>query len=74
MTPVSSPWAGACLAQDLDRLAAALESAPISVCVNAGTWDDYTGGIISGAACAADAALQDHCTALARAPPELAAP
>jgi len=53
--------AGSCLTQDLEKLAAALETAPISVCVNAGTWDDYTGGIISGAACAADADLQDHC-------------
>ena len=43
-----------------EKLAAALETAPISVCVNAGTWDDYTGGIISGAACAADADLQEH--------------
>eukprot|EP00933_Yihiella_yeosuensis_P020881 TRINITY_DN16650_c0_g1_i3.p1 TRINITY_DN16650_c0_g1~~TRINITY_DN16650_c0_g1_i3.p1 ORF type:complete len:387 (+),score=73.86 TRINITY_DN16650_c0_g1_i3:93-1253(+) len=53
---------GPCKNQDLAALAAALEKGPVSVCVNAGVWSDFTGGIMSSAACGdmgADA--QDHC-------------
>jgi len=53
---------GACANQDLDKFKNALEHTPVSVCVNAGAWNDYTGGVMSAAACgpmAADA--QDHC-------------
>merc|ERR1712226_601719 len=32
-----------CKNQDLDKLAAALEETPVSVCVNAGAWNAYTG-------------------------------
>jgi len=53
---------GACENQDLKALAAALEQTPVSVCVNAGTWNDYTGGVMSAAACGSMAAdAQDHC-------------
>merc|ERR1719195_1693953 len=53
---------GSCENQDLKGLAAALEQSPISVCVNAGTWNDYTGGVMSSAACGPmGAAYQDHC-------------
>lgn len=49
---------GGCTTQDLNKLAQALETTPVSVCVNAGPWNDYTGGIMTAATCPADAALQ----------------
>merc|ERR1712046_464333 len=53
---------GACTHQDLKGLAAALEKTPLSVCVNAGVWNDYTGGVLTSAACGSMAAdEQDHC-------------
>jgi len=53
---------GACASQDLKKLAAALEETPVSVCVNAGAWNDYTGGVMSSAQCGSMAAdMQDHC-------------
>merc|ERR1719145_82412 len=53
---------GACTHQDLKGLAAALERSPLSVCVNAGVWNDYTGGVMSAAACGSMGAdSQDHC-------------
>jgi len=54
--------AGACENQDLAGLAAALEETPLSVCVNAGSWNDYTGGVLSSQACGPMGAdYQDHC-------------
>merc|ERR1712242_144513 len=47
---------GACASQDLKKLAAALEETPVSVCVNAGAWNDYTGGVMSSAQCGSMAA------------------
>jgi hypothetical protein len=53
---------GACSSQDLDKLAAALEETPVSICVNAGAWDDYTGGVMTSAQCGnMGADYQDHC-------------
>eukprot|EP00931_Biecheleriopsis_adriatica_P005729 TRINITY_DN107207_c0_g1_i1.p1 TRINITY_DN107207_c0_g1~~TRINITY_DN107207_c0_g1_i1.p1 ORF type:complete len:395 (+),score=100.80 TRINITY_DN107207_c0_g1_i1:81-1265(+) len=53
---------GACTNQNLKGLAAALEESPISVCVNAGVWNDYTGGVLTAEACGPmGAAYQDHC-------------
>merc|ERR1711908_4817 len=53
---------GACANQDLEKLAAALEETPVSVCVNAGAWSDYTGGVMSSSQCGSMAADdQDHC-------------
>lgn len=53
---------GACAHQDLKALSAALEKTPVSVCVNAGAWNDYTGGVLTAAACGSmGAAYQDHC-------------
>merc|ERR1719387_364636 len=53
---------GACTNQDLRGLAAALEKTPLSVCVNAETWNDYTGGVLTAAGCGSmGAASQDHC-------------
>jgi hypothetical protein len=53
---------GTCEHQDLKGLAAALEETPLSVCVNAGNWNEYTGGVMSSAACGPmGAAYQDHC-------------
>jgi len=59
VTPCTS---GGCTTQDLSALQAALETTPVSVCVNAGTWNDYTGGVMTSAACGSMAAdEQDHC-------------
>merc|ERR1712137_1499463 len=53
---------GACASRDLKKLAAALEETPVSICVNAGAWDDYTGGVMSSSQCGSMAAdMQDHC-------------
>lgn len=59
VTPCTS---GACANQNLKAFAAALEKTPVSVCVNAGAWNDYTGGVMTSAACGSMAAAdQDHC-------------
>merc|ERR1719428_1837106 len=53
---------GSCTKQNLKGLAAALAETPLSVCVNAGVWNDYTGGVLTSAACGSMAAdAQDHC-------------
>jgi len=53
---------GACESQDLKGFAAALEKTPLSICVNAGMWNDYNGGVMSSAACGPMGAdYQDHC-------------
>merc|ERR1712072_180556 len=53
---------GACANQDLTGFAAALEKTPLSICVNAGVWNDYTGGVLTSAACGSMGAdSQDHC-------------
>jgi C1A family cysteine protease len=58
-TPCTS---GTCANQDLAALQAAIETTPVSVCVNAATWNDYTGGVMTSAACGSMAAKsQDHC-------------
>jgi len=53
---------GSCEHQDLHKLAEALEHTPVSICVNAQTWNDYTGGVLTSAACGPMGAMyQDHC-------------
>jgi C1A family cysteine protease len=53
---------GQCKNQNLKAFAAALEETPVSVCVNAGTWNDYTGGVLTAAGCGPMGAMyQDHC-------------
>merc|ERR1712072_1048536 len=53
---------GACDNQDLTKLQAALETTPVSVCVNAANWNDYTGGVMTSTACGPMGAdYQDHC-------------
>jgi C1A family cysteine protease len=42
---------GSCTDQDLTKLQAAVETTPVSIAVNAATWSDYTGGILTAAAC-----------------------
>ncbi|EGB04435.1 hypothetical protein AURANDRAFT_5922, partial [Aureococcus anophagefferens] len=54
-----------CDKDDTDQLAARLEASPLSVCLNAGAWDDYTGGVLSEAACGGHGADDvDHCVQL----------
>jgi C1A family cysteine protease len=53
---------GNCENQDLKGFAAALEKTPLSICVNAGAWNDYVGGVMTSAACGPMGAMyQDHC-------------
>merc|ERR1712093_368864 len=53
---------GSCENQDLTKFAAALEETPVSICVNAGVWNDYTGGVMTSQACGPMGAMyQDHC-------------
>lgn len=53
---------GACSSQDLTKLQQALEETPVSICVNAGAWNDYLGGVMTSAQCGSMAAdEQDHC-------------
>jgi len=55
---------GSCKNQDEDGLKAVLASkGPISVCVNAGSWDWYTGGVLGGS-CSASYNDLDHCVQL----------
>jgi len=59
VTPCTS---GPCTSQDLAGLQAALETTPVSVCVDASSWNDYTGGVMTAAACGGMAASDiDHC-------------
>jgi len=63
---------GACEHQDLKGLAAALEETPVSICVNAGNWDDYVGGVMTTAACGgfrAHAPAASACPSSCRARP-----
>ena len=44
------------------KLQSALEHTPLSVCVNAANWNDYTGGVMTSKACGPMGAMyQDHC-------------
>ena len=57
---------GACGSQDLDTLNANIAStAPASICVNAGMWNDYVGGVMTTEACGGYAYDDlDHCVQL----------
>lgn len=57
---------GACANQDLTTLAQSLaEAGPVSVCVNAGAWDDYTGGVMTAEGCGGMGYYDlDHCVQL----------
>lgn len=53
---------GGCTNQNLKGFAAALEKHPLSICVDASTWNDYTGGVLTYQGCGSSAAdAQDHC-------------
>jgi C1A family cysteine protease len=55
---------GQCKNQDEDGLKAALATfGPLSVCVNAGSWDFYSGGVLS-AKCSGAWSKLDHCVQL----------
>lgn len=55
---------GKCANQDEDGLKAALATfGPLSVCVNAGSWDSYSGGVLKGE-CSGAWAILDHCVQL----------
>jgi hypothetical protein len=54
-----------CENQDLTKLAQSLEKGPVSICVNAGAWDDYVSGVMTASGCGGGAAyLIDHCVQL----------
>lgn len=55
---------GKCADQDEDGLKAALATfGPLSVCINAGSWDFYSGGVLKGRCSGAWKSL-DHCVQL----------
>jgi len=59
------PCTGACATQDLTKLAAAVEQGPVSICVNAGAWSDYKGGVLTAEGCGSMASSSiDHCVQL----------
>ena len=55
------PCDGACEDQDLGQLADVVRTTPVSVCVDASLWDDYTGGVLKASACSANYLDLDHC-------------
>ena len=55
---------GLCADQDLGELAKTIQATPAAVCVNAGAWDDYTGGVLRYDACSGAYADIDHCVQL----------
>lgn len=59
------PCTDACAHQDLAKLATSLQEGPVAVCVNAGAWDDYTGGVLTAEGCGGSAYYDlDHCVQL----------
>jgi hypothetical protein len=56
---------GSCSDQDEDGLKAALNSfGPLSVCVNAGDWSTYEGGVVESGSCSGAWNTLDHCVLL----------
>jgi len=57
---------GSCKTQDYAKLSANVaKHGPASICVNAGAWDDYTGGVMTASACGASGFDDlDHCVQL----------
>lgn len=54
-----------CADQDLGKLAASVAEGPVSICVNAGAWSDYTGGVLTSAGCGGFGFDDlDHCVQL----------
>lgn len=60
------PCYGTCEKQDMSLLAENVAtSGPASICVNAASWNDYVGGVLTQAACGKYSYLSvDHCVAL----------
>jgi cathepsin F len=60
------PCTDACASQDLGTLASnVLSYGPASICVNAASWNDYVGGILTASACGSYAYDDlDHCVQL----------
>jgi C1A family cysteine protease len=56
---------GSCEHQNLEQLSSVLAETPLSVCVDASMWNDYTGGVMSYDACGPSGADDlDHCVQL----------
>jgi Papain family cysteine protease len=60
------PCDGKCDSQNMSLLAANVAAyGPASICVNAGTWNDYVEGVLTQAACGSYASFAiDHCVQL----------
>jgi len=62
---MSTPCTSRKCTGDEDMLQTALESAPASICVNAETWNSYTGGVMDSATCGKNGYYNlDHCVQL----------
>jgi len=55
------PCDDACEDQDLKTLADVVRTTPVSICVDAALWDDYTGGVLKASACSSSYLDLDHC-------------
>ena len=55
------PCDDACDDQDLKTLADVVRTTPVSICVDAALWDDYTGGVLKASACSSSYLDLDHC-------------
>ena len=63
-SPIQQCYSGSCSNQDEDALKAALNThGPMSICLNANNWEDYSGGIYTDS-CPHAASDQDHCVQL----------
>jgi len=61
----TGPCYGPCSRQDEDTLASTLASTqPVSVCVDASQWSDYTGGVMTTKSCSSKYLKLDHCVQL----------
>ena len=61
----TAPCDDDCADQNLEDLKEVLTQMPVSVCLNAAAWDDYTGGVLKAGACGGMAYDDvDHCVQL----------
>ena len=62
---VSTPCTSRTCTGDEDMLKTGLDGAPASICVNAATWNSYTGGVMDSATCGKNGYYNlDHCVQL----------
>jgi C1A family cysteine protease len=64
-TYATTPCYGVCKNQDEDTLATNVAATqPASICVDASSWSDYTGGVMTSSSCSSSYNSLDHCVQL----------